>query len=43
MEKLKLSALYSFALCAKGSTEDQSKIGSYGHGRKVLSFAQMSV
>ncbi|KAM0908005.1 hypothetical protein ACQ4PT_015722 [Festuca glaucescens] len=35
LEKLKLSALYSFALCAKGSTEDQSKIGTTGFSRVV--------
>ncbi|KAF7095101.1 hypothetical protein CFC21_097342 [Triticum aestivum] len=35
LEKLKLSTLYSFALCAKGSTEDHSKIGTTGFSRVV--------
>ncbi|KAM3189360.1 hypothetical protein ACQJBY_067968 [Aegilops geniculata] len=35
LEKLKLSTLYSFALCAKGSTEDHSKIGTAGFSRVV--------
>lgn len=35
LEKLKLSALYSFALCAKGSSEDHSKIGTAGFSRVV--------
>ncbi|XP_044961810.1 putative phospholipid-transporting ATPase 9 [Hordeum vulgare subsp. vulgare] len=35
LEKLKLSALYSFALCAKGATEDHSKIGTAGFSRVV--------
>ena len=35
LEKLKLSTLYSFALCAKGTTEDHSKIGTAGFSRVV--------
>jgi len=35
LEKLKLSALYSFALCTKGSSEDHSKIGTAGFSRVV--------
>jgi phospholipid-translocating ATPase len=35
LEKLRLSALHTFALCAKGSAEDQSKIGTTGFSRVV--------
>ncbi|KQK18404.1 hypothetical protein BRADI_1g42310v3 [Brachypodium distachyon] len=35
IEKLKLSALYSFALCGKSSSEDHSKIGTTGFSRVV--------
>ncbi|KAL5200643.1 hypothetical protein ABZP36_021846 [Zizania latifolia] len=33
--KLKLSALYTFALCSKGSSEDYSRIGTTGFSRVV--------
>jgi phospholipid-translocating ATPase len=36
LEKLRLSALYSFALCHRGSGEDHSRIGTTGFSRFVF-------
>ncbi|GJM99809.1 hypothetical protein PR202_ga16944 [Eleusine coracana subsp. coracana] len=43
LEKLKLSALYSFALCHRGSSEDHSKIGTAGYQLNGVSTTKYSL